>query len=138
MNQESKRPKLSPHDIRLIKGALRRAFARSEYYRSIADQYNIEHSDPKHPRCHRWKWCAICGQVTPSWKTDLDHKSPVVPLDRHDEDMDPHELLDRIFSAPDNLWILCEMCHNNKTSVERSQRVKKPRKIKSKTKVTGQ
>ena len=126
--QPPKRPKLSAKDINLIKAGLRRAFARSDYYQSIASANYVEHSDPKSPRCLKWSWCSKCGEVVKRYTTDLDHISPVVPLDRHTEDMDPHELLDRIWCAPDNLEILCKRCHDEKSARERKLRPKKKRK----------
>lgn len=124
MNQNKKQPpKLSKHDLNLIKGALRRAFARSDVHKAAKANNRIEHSSPKNPRCEKWSWCSTCGVVTPDWRTDLDHIDPVQPVDKVLEDMTPYELLERIWLCdPSNLSVICETCHSSKSALENQQR----------------
>jgi 5-methylcytosine-specific restriction endonuclease McrA len=133
MSQTPKqRPKLSAKDINLLKAALRRAFARSDYYKSIAAKNYIEHRDPKRPRCEKWSFCSTCGEVVPRWTTDLDHVQPVIPLDRLTADMDPHELMDRIFFCGDeNLSTVCTPCHTKKSSQENKIRRENKKRAKA-------
>lgn len=78
-----------------------------------------------------WYICESCGakcKVTVA-KTNpkgykriwVDHKEPVVPLDR---EIGLAELLDRIFCDPSNLQALCDDCHKEKTSSERKERAR--------------
>lgn len=119
---------ISPKDINLIKGALRRAFARSDLHRQVENLNRIEHSDPSHPRCKKWSWCNNCGQVIPTWRTQIDHVSPVVPLDKTAADMSIAELASRIWCDPGNLSVLCLHCHDIKSTIERGQRPKRKKR----------
>lgn len=112
-----------------IKGGLRRAFARSELYERVRAKYRVEHYDPKHPRCKKWAWCGVCGVITPEWRTAVDHIDPVVPVDRHFEDMSLDESADRIWCEENNLQVICDPCHDIKTNAEKELRkpYKKPR-----------
>lgn len=110
------------NDLQLILAALRRAFSRSDIRKRVADKHRIEHEDPKHPRCKKWSWCNNCGQVIPTWRTDVDHISPVVPLDKYTYDMTPHEMLDAIWCDDKNLDFICHTCHDRKSSSESKMR----------------
>jgi 5-methylcytosine-specific restriction endonuclease McrA len=128
-----KNPKLSKKDIQLLKSALRRSFPRSDIYKKVSDANRIEHSDPRHPRGEKWSWCSHCGEVVPTWTTDVDHVDPVIPLNKLTEDMDPHELLDRSWLCdPSNLQVLCTSCHKTKTSSEKKLRPKSSHLLKLK------
>lgn len=113
------RTKFTKNDVMLILGALRRAFSRSDIHKSVKLAHKIEHSDPKHPRCKNWSWCANCGQVVPQHTTDVDHIVPVTPKHKYTYEMTPHEILDSIFCDEKNLANLCETCHDIKSAGER-------------------
>lgn len=121
---------MTPKDKALIKSALRRAFARSDLHKEVEDAHRVEHSDPDSPRCKKWSWCGNCGQVVKSWKTQVDHILPVVPLNKTLDDMSIEEIAHRIFCDRSNLWVLDLTCHENKTTLERAQRPKRKRKEK--------
>lgn len=116
-----------------VKGGLRRAFARSELYHMARSIYRVEHFDPNHPRCKKWAYCAACGIVTPEWRTDLDHIHPLVPFDKHFEDMSLDEAAERLWCELDNLQVLCETCHQLKSNEEKEKR-KPYKKIRPKKK----
>lgn len=119
---------MTPKDKNAIKGALRRAFSRSDLHRQVEDLYRIEHQNPNQPRCKKWSWCANCGQVIPTWKTQVDHLFPVVPLDKTYLDMTIQEVVDRMWCDKYHLQVLCLTCHDNKTSLERASRPKRRKK----------
>lgn len=106
----------------MIKGALRRAFSRSDLHKEASLKNRIEHYDPNRPRCLKYSWCNSCGEVVPSWRTQLDHVLPVVPLDKKLEQMTWDELVSRMWCSIDNLQTLCEVCHGAKSSFERKER----------------
>jgi hypothetical protein len=45
----------------------------------------------------------------------LDHKEPVVPLDRYP---DWREYIERLFCDPNNFEVLCDICHKDKSMAE--------------------
>lgn len=53
---------------------------------------------------------------------DVDHVDPVIPLDRSLKDVDPAELVDRLWTDENNLRALCPVCHDSKTAVENKER----------------
>lgn len=114
--------RVTPKDRNLIKGALRRAFARSELHKRASARFSIEHEDPKRPRVKKWAWCAKCGEVTPRWQMQLDHLNPIVPTDTKFENMSLDTLVDNLWCEENLLDLLCEMCHTLKTSLEREER----------------
>lgn len=106
---------------------MRRAFARSDLHQLALDRQSIEHEDPSR-RTKRWCWCASCGVVTPRWQMNVDHISPVIPLDRTFEEMSLDEVIDRFWCGIEGLQALCQPCHDLKTAAERKLRPKRPRK----------
>ena len=116
-------------DMNNIKGGLRRAFARSDHYQKVKAKYRVEHFDPKHPRCSKWSYCAVCGVVTPDWRTTLDHIDPLVPVNSHFEDIPINESINRLWCEESNLQNICDACHYVKSRLEAEMRkpYKKPR-----------
>ena len=106
----------------LIKGALRRVFSRSELRRRVLNAYAIEHQDTNRPRVSAWVWCAACGVVFPRYLAVVDHIDPLVPLHRVSEDMEPNELVDRLWCEENNLQALDKSCHKIKTRSESKAR----------------
>lgn len=115
-------PRLTAKDRGLIKGAVRRAFTRSELYREKLLLNQIEHSDPRNPRCKRWGWCEVCGWVQPQWKLQIDHIDPVVPLEVTFAEMSLDLLVDRMWCIIEGLQVICEDCHDRKTALERARK----------------
>lgn len=106
----------------LLKGAIRRVFSRSELRRKILQKNAIEHFDENRPRVKKWSWCQNCGQVFPSYTAQVDHREPLIPIGHTLEDMSWDDVIERLWCGENNLQVLCEMCHNEKSSNERKQR----------------
>lgn len=105
-----------------MKGSMRRVFARSELRKAALDRNAIEHSDPKRPRVTKWVWCDCCGEVFPRYLAQVDHREPLVPLDKTLEDMTWDEVVDRLWCSIDNLSILSLQHHKIKSKLERVER----------------
>lgn len=118
---------MSRKDRNGMRSALRRAFSRSDLYREAQNKNRIEHYDHKRPRCFKWSWCNVCGEVVPSWKTQLDHIIPVIPLDRTFDDMTMQEYVDRLWCSIDNLQTICLDCHDRKCKEEMKLRPSRKR-----------
>jgi 5-methylcytosine-specific restriction endonuclease McrA len=114
--------KLSNKDLNLAKGALRRAFTKSEIYKQIRDAHVVEHSDPNRPRVSRWAWCASCGEIFPAYTGSVDHIAAIIPLDKLTEEMTIGEIAEAIYCDPSNLQFLCQDCHTRKTLGENAIR----------------
>ena len=117
-----KNPRITAKERGLIKGALRRAFSRSELRNRVADRTRIKHHDENRPRVTKWSWCQECGHIVPSYTTSLDHKKPVIPLNSSMEEMSADELINNIWCEEDNLQVLCDPCHSLKSKIEMQQR----------------
>lgn len=115
-------PRLSPKDHNAIKGAIRRAFARSDLHKKIMDAATIEHVDPARPRCKKWVRCATCRHPSPKWSSEVDHIDPVIPIDKTLAEMSLDEVASRTWCEESNLQVLCETCHDEKTAKERQAR----------------
>lgn len=116
---KEKKPKPYP-DKSIIKGALRRVFARSPMIHSVlADSV---HPTAKGPKGGKQYVCSNCKQTYAGNKVAVDHIVPVVPLDQTVQDLDYNEMVKRIFCSKNNLQVLCENCHKDKTKKERDFR----------------
>ncbi len=115
-------PKLTAKDRGLIKGAIRRAFARSDLHKEVKLRNLIEHYDPRHPRCKNWGWCNVCGVVTPQWKLEVDHIDPVVPLDSSFAEMSLDLMVERTWCTIEGLQVICDPCHDSKTALEKARK----------------
>ena len=112
-------PRIGPKDRNIIRGAIRRAFSRSDLHRRVLEKAAVEHSDPNRPRCKKWVRCAICLIANPKWSSDVDHIDPVIPANKTFNDMTLDEFVDRCYCDESNLQVLCESCHNWKTNKEK-------------------
>lgn len=117
-----KNPRLTPKDRALIKGALRRAFSRSELRLQALASTRIDHTDDSRPRVKKWSICAQCNNKVPTYTIDIDHKEPVIPLNSNFEDMSLDIVVDRMWCAINNLQGLCQSCHDIKSNEERAKR----------------
>ncbi len=130
-------PRITAKERGLIKGAIRRAFSRSELRQKIMARARIEHSDPSKPRCKKWIRCEVCKQPSPEWSSDVDHIDPLIPIGKTMAEMSMDELVNRTWCPEENLQAICLTCHDAKTKIEReartiANRAKKPPKPKSK------
>lgn len=130
-------PRITAKERGLIKGAIRRAFSRSELREKIMARARISHSDPTKPRCRKWILCEVCKSPSPEWSSDVDHIEPLIPIGRTMAEMSMDELVDRTWCPEENLQAICLTCHDSKTKMERdartaANRAKKPPKVKKK------
>lgn len=112
----------NPKERNLIKGAIRRVFSRSELRRQALDSTRIEHYDEERPRVTKWSWCTDCGIIEPTYLMEVDHVTPLVPLDGSLEDMTWDEVVNRTWCDPVNLKPKCKDCHSIKTKGENAER----------------
>jgi hypothetical protein len=111
-----KKPKQYP-DKSIIKGALRRVFARSPMIKSVLT--DSVHPFVKGPKGGKQYICANCSKTYAGNKVAVDHIYPVIPLHLTVHDLDYNEMVKRIFCDKSNLQVLCEGCHKDKTRSER-------------------
>lgn len=107
----------------LIKGALRRVFSRSELRQQIVAAATIEHHDPERPRVTKWVFCSECGLIFPKYQAQVDHRSPLIPVDKMLEDLTWDEIVDRLWCVRDNLAVVDKDCHKAKSKEENKQRL---------------
>lgn len=104
-----------------VKGALRQSFRMSPQMWETLQRARVElppalkkdGTPGKRPRV-RYK-CAICGELFMQKYVQVDHIETVVPLYKTEADMTYDEMAERIFSAKDNLQVVCStpLKHNN-------------------------
>lgn len=103
----------------LLKGVMRRLFGRSEVRRSVIDKAIIKgYKDPKRKAVKFWVKCEECGKLEAKSNVQVDHRTPLVPLDKSLEDMSWDEVVDRLWCDEDNLQIICKPCHIAKSKAE--------------------
>ena len=116
-------PKLTPRERGLLKGALRRTFARSDLRnKALNNSIIANHTDPSRPRVKTWVKCAECGKPEAKSYAVVDHITPVIPIDSSFEDMSLDAVVDRLWCELDLLQVLCDTCHTAKTKAENKQR----------------
>lgn len=112
----------------VIRGALRRAFARSP-----AVQEKMAESRREVPRYLKdgtrakkdWvqRQCEVCKEWVGSTKLAIDHIDPVISV--QDGFQDWNVFIDRLWCDKSNLQRICDTCHDSKTSKERISRLLK-------------
>lgn len=115
-------PKLTPKERGLLKGSIRRVFARSELRQQVLQTVRIDHYDADRPRVKKWGLCPGCLLKVPLYKFQVDHKDPVIPTNSSFEEMTLDEVVDRTWTTENNLTPLCESCHTVKTKAESAER----------------
>lgn len=64
--------------------------------------------------------CAACKKEYPGKEVNVDHRIPVVcPVEGF---VSWDVFIERLFCGKDNLQVLCEKCHNEKSTLERQIR----------------
>lgn len=106
----------------LLKGAIRRVFARSDLRRKVLDAQDIIHSDSSRPRVKKWSRCQVCKIAFPKYLAVVDHVMPVIAVTSSFEEQGMDVTTDRTWSEESNLQVICEQCHAVKTKAEREQR----------------
>lgn len=98
-------------------------FSRSEARRNVLDKsVLIGYTDLSRPKVKTWCKCAVCGKPEAKSYMEVDHIDPIIPVDSALEDMSWDQVIDRIWCEPENLQVVCESCHKEKTKAERKQR----------------
>lgn len=121
-------PRLTVKDLNNIKGALRRAFARSELRNKIVNKNVIEHCDPQRTKVKTWCWCSKCGVLDARSYMQVDHIKPIVPTDKSyiemmtDGSANIADLVDLMWCDENNLQCICIPCHKIKGNEEREVR----------------
>lgn len=114
---------LSPKERGLIKGCIRRVFSRSDIRRQVIESSVVPgYTDLSRKRVKTWCKCSECEEMIPKSYMEVDHKDPVIPLDRSLEEMSLDELVDRTWCGIENLSAICETCHDVKTKAENKER----------------
>lgn len=123
-----KNPRITKREQGLLKGAIRRVFSRSELRQSIMTSMTVKgYVEPNRPRVKKWSTCAVCSKIHPSYLMAVDHINPVIPVTSTFEDMSLDEVVNRMWCEEKYLQVICETCHDNKTSEERKERTKNKR-----------
>lgn len=112
----------------VIRGALRRAFARSPFVQEIMNESRRE--VPRYTKDgnrHKKNWvqrqCQVCQEWTSSSRMAVDHIVPVISVD--DGFQDWNEFIARLWCDKSNLQRICDECHDKKTYKERIERLTK-------------
>lgn len=119
-----KKPKYNQNSV--IRGALRRAFARSPAVQEV-----MQASRRETPRFnkdgsrHKKNWverqCQVCNGWVSTSKMAVDHIHPVVSVEEGFQDW--NEFVARLWCDPSNLQRICDPCHDKKTQEERIARL---------------
>jgi hypothetical protein len=125
------------NQVSVIRGALRRGFARSPQVQEVkysqrreVPKYNKDGALAKKPKVEYH--CAECDGWYPSTGVAVDHIDPVIPIDG--SFVDWNTFVDRLFCSTTNLQLICSYkkkyftqfgkpsCHYVKTQFERTSR----------------
>lgn len=115
-------PRLTKKDMQLLKGAVRRAFARSELRKTVLEKNSVDHFSEDRPRVTRWGFCSCCGLVVPKYTLQVDHIEPLQPIGTELTDMSMDELVNRAWCDETNLQAICKICHKAKSKAENAER----------------
>jgi 5-methylcytosine-specific restriction endonuclease McrA len=121
-----KKPKYNQNSV--IRGALRRAFARSPLVQEVMNESRREVPRYKQDGTrHKKNWvqrqCEVCGNWESSSKMAVDHIDPVVSVNEGFQDW--NEFISRLWCERKNLQRICDTCHDKKTAEERTARLLK-------------
>lgn len=117
-----KNSRITAKERGLLKGAIRRVFSRSDLRKQAVEENRVNYSDPNRPRVKKWSVCHQCDKFIPTYLIEIDHRVPIIPVDKSLEDMSWDDLVDRIWCDSDNLNTLCKDCHKVKTKAENKER----------------
>lgn len=122
------RPRVTKKENGLIKGALRRVFARSELRQKVLNTADIVYIDASRPRVRKWSQCPSCNKPTPKYLMVVDHVDPVIPIETSFEAMSLDVVVNRLWCEEKGLQPLCEICHSVKTKAENKARKRSKKK----------
>jgi 5-methylcytosine-specific restriction endonuclease McrA len=122
MAKWSENPRITPKDRGLIKGAIRRAFSRSELRKQALERSRVEYAAHERPRVKKWSKCPLCHRFIPTYLMVVDHILPIIDIISSFEDQSLDETVGRTWCPLDNLQAICEECHDTKTKGEKEAR----------------
>lgn len=70
-----------------------------------------------------WYKCNICAKNTKQKDINIDHLSPVIEIGKSNSDYNLEQIFQRIDCEVDNLQVLCENCHDEKSKAENALRL---------------
>lgn len=115
-------PRITPRERGLLKGAVRRVFARSDLRHKVLSSADAVHSDDMRPRVKKWSRCQVCAEIVPRYLVVVDHIIPVIPIDSSFEEMGMDKTVDRMWCEEENLQPICPRCHLAKSKGEKDER----------------
>jgi len=105
-----------------IKGAMRQV---AKFAPEVKEALNLSvHPTIKGPRGGAKFTCAKCGEAFDRKEVQVDHKDPVIPVDKRTVDLDWNTIVERMFCSAENYQVLCKPCHVIKSNDERKERKK--------------
>lgn len=114
-----KNPRITKKELNLIKGALRRVFARSELRNGVVNKTKmIGYEDLSRPRVKTWCYCTMCEKPQARSNMVVDHFSPVIGIEESFDSITIDEFIDRLWCDESNLSAICVSCHKVKSSSE--------------------
>ena len=119
-----KKPKYNQNSA--IRGALRRAFARSPLVQEIMADSRREvprykKDGSRHKKNSVQRQCQVCKNWVGSSQISVDHIAPVISVDNGFQDW--NEFIARLWCDKNNLQRICDACHDKKTYEERITRL---------------
>lgn len=99
----------------LIRSSIRKAFIRSDHYRSFIDSHRIEWKDGDRKRVS-YK-CECCGELFKKSEIQVDHIKPI-GKGVYNDISDAPLFYKLVFCDHSNLQVLCAVCHKDKTKKE--------------------
>lgn len=121
-------PNMTAKERNLLKGAIRRVFSRSEVRKAALSRCEVDITSLNRPRVKKWCYCYDCERYTPKYLMQVDHLSPIIPVElslEHiisDDELGWTYLIDSTWCDPKNLIAKCIDCHKIKTKLENKKR----------------
>lgn len=91
------------------KNELRKAFKRWPAAYLVKLQARVERGKYK---------CALCQELFKDKEMEIEHRDPVVPVDKAGKDQSLDEYVDRLLVEVDKLDYVCKNCHKAKSATE--------------------
>ena len=111
----------SKKDINNIRGAIRQAYHMSDHYKGFLSTRRIElprykKDGSRAKRDYVRYQCDCCKEMTSGTNIDVDHIDPIGSFKSLD---DIERFIKKVYCSWDNLQILCDVCHQEKTNMDR-------------------
>lgn len=118
-------PRMSARERGLLKGAIRRVFSRSDLRRDALSKAKVDGiTSVQRPRVKTWYQCRDCDSYCAGYEMQVDHISPIIPVDNALEYMSWDEVVNRTWCEENNLRAICLTCHKQKSKLEMAVRRK--------------